>query len=83
MEITGPQQKLKQVQFIFWMSLAMALFSFSVFMKSFDSHLLWKIICSGVGFAIFWGLATLLLMQMLKLRKKMENVANINMDSAD
>jgi hypothetical protein len=73
MEITGPHQKLKQVQFIFWINLAMTVFAFSVFIKSLDSTHLWKIICSGAGFAIFLTLTTLVLIQMLLLQKEMKS----------
>jgi glucan phosphoethanolaminetransferase (alkaline phosphatase superfamily) len=70
MEITDALQKLKQVQFIFWLNLAMSVFAFSVWIKSMDSPHLWKIICSGAGFAIFLTLTTLVLIRMLRLQKQ-------------
>jgi hypothetical protein len=73
MEITDQRQKLKQVQFIFWMNLAMTVFAFSVFMKSLDSTHLWKIICSGAGFAILLTLTTLVFIRMLRLQKENRN----------
>ena len=73
MEITDQHQKLKQVQFIFWMNLAMTVFAFSVFMKSLDSTHLWKIICSGAGFAILLTLTTLVFIRMLRLQKENRN----------
>ncbi|MDB5141421.1 MAG: hypothetical protein JWQ66_134 [Mucilaginibacter sp.] len=72
MEIIGRTQKLKQVQFIFWLNLAMTVFAFSVFIKSMHSTQLWKIICSGAGFAIFLTLTSLVLIRMLRLQKEMK-----------
>jgi hypothetical protein len=72
MEVTDSPQKLKQVQFIFWLNLAMTVFAFSVFIKSMDSSHLWKIICSGAGFAIFLTLTTLVLIRMFRLQKGMK-----------
>jgi len=66
---TTQHTQLKQARFIFWINLAMALFSFSVFMRSFDSGKQWKIICSGAGFAIFLALVILLFVRMMKLQK--------------
>jgi glucan phosphoethanolaminetransferase (alkaline phosphatase superfamily) len=73
MQTSDVQQKLKQAKFIFWINLAMALFAFSIFIKSFDSHQSWKIVCSGAGFSIFLGLTTLLFVQMRKLQKEVRN----------
>ena len=73
MEISDAKQKLKQARFIFWTNMAMTLFAFSIFIKSFDSHQLWKIVCSGAGFFIFLCLTTLLFVQMMKLRKETKN----------
>jgi hypothetical protein len=70
MEITDTPRKLKQVQFIFWINLAMTVFAFFVFIRSMDSAHLWKIICSGAGFAIFLTLTTLVLIRMLRLQKE-------------
>jgi hypothetical protein len=48
----------------------MTVFAFSVFIKSMDSNHLWKVICSGSGFAIFLTLTTLLLIRMFSFLKK-------------
>lgn len=69
MEITNQHQKVKQVQFIFWMNLAMTIFAFSVFMRSLDNIHLWKTVCSGAGFTIFLTLTTLVFIKMRRLQK--------------
>lgn len=70
MEANTEVPKIKQAQFIFWMNLAMATFAMSVFIKSIDSGMTWKIVCSGAGFAVFLVLTILLLVRMLKLQKE-------------
>lgn len=73
MEQTDQAQQLKQVQSIFWLNLALALFSFSIFVKSIDNNIPWKMICSGTGFVLLLGLTTALFFRMMKLRKTMKN----------
>ncbi|HTI60480.1 hypothetical protein [Mucilaginibacter sp.] len=73
MEQTAQTQRLKQVQFIFWLNLALALFSFSIFVKSLGSNIPWKMICSGTGFVLLLGLTTALFARMMKLRKAIKN----------
>ncbi|MFB9841361.1 hypothetical protein [Mucilaginibacter ginsenosidivorans] len=73
MEQTEQKQQLKQVQFIFWLNLALALFSFSIFIKSLNSDISWKMICSGAGFVLLLGLTTALFFRMMKLRKTVKD----------
>jgi len=69
METTELDKKLKQAQFIFWMNLSLTLFAFSIFIKSLNSEITWKIICSGTGFSLILFLTILLFMRILTLKK--------------
>ena len=73
MEQTDQSQQLKQVQFIFWLNLALALFAFSIFIKSLGSNIPWKMICSAAGFVLLLGLTTALFIRMMKLKKTIKN----------
>jgi len=73
MEQIDSAQQLKQVQFIFWLNLALALFAFSIFIKSLDSNIHWKMICSGAGFVLLLGLTTALFVRMIKLKRTIKN----------
>jgi len=70
MPIPDHPNKLRQVQLIFWINLAMAFFALSVFVKCIDSKQTWRIVCSGMGLAIILCLVILLLAQILRLQKK-------------
>ena len=69
METNPAQQKLRQAMFAFWSNLAFTLFALVVFIKSVDQGSAWRIVCSGIGFVVFAGLAVLVYLQMRKLRK--------------
>ncbi|MGZ3754346.1 MAG: hypothetical protein ACXVAY_00195 [Mucilaginibacter sp.] len=70
MKIPDQQRQYKQVQFIFWMNLAMTLFAFTAFMKSFDSKQTWRVVCSGAGFALLLLLTIAILLRLLRMKKE-------------
>jgi len=72
MEITDIEKKLKQAQFFFWMNLSLTLFAFSIFIKSLNSEVTWKIICSGTGFSLILFLTILLFIRILTLKKNIK-----------
>jgi Kef-type K+ transport system membrane component KefB len=70
-EQTG-EQKLKQARSILLLNLLMMAFGLTAFLKALDSHVLWKIICSGAGVAIFVTLCTALFLRLRKLKKELK-----------
>jgi hypothetical protein len=66
------EQKLKQARSILLLNLSMMLFCLTAFLKALDSHVLWKIICSATGLAIFMALCTALFLRLRKLNKELK-----------
>ena len=74
MENPDQTQRLKQVRLIFWLNFIVAFLAFVVFTKALESGILWKLICSGIAFAIFLGITILLYMMMKRLQKDRKNL---------
>lgn len=56
--------------FAFWSNLAFALFALGVLIKSADKGSTWRIVCAGIGFAVFFGIAVLTFLQLRRLQKE-------------
>ncbi|HTH82499.1 MAG TPA: hypothetical protein VL490_06170 [Mucilaginibacter sp.] len=69
MEQPAAAQQLKQVKFSLFANICMLIFSLSVFIRSFGSHLAWKIVCSGIGAACFLVILVALFSRLRKLQK--------------
>lgn len=69
MKAMDKKEKLKKSYVAFFLCLLMCFWSFSVFTKSIDNQIVWKIIASSVGFLFFLTLTFLLFLQMVKVRK--------------
>ena len=70
MEISDQQRQYKQVQFIFWINLAMTLLAFAAFTKSFDSKQTWRVVCSGTGFTVLLVLTIAVFLRLLRMKKE-------------
>ena len=64
--------KLKQARVILTLNLLSMVFFLTTFLKALDSHVLWKIICSGAGLVIFIALCTALFLRLRKLNKELK-----------
>lgn len=69
METIDNAEKLKQARTIFWANLSLLLFALAFFIKSLGGNVVWKMICSGVGFTIIFGLTLMLFLRILQLKK--------------
>lgn len=61
--------KLKQARVVLVLNLSMTLFCLTTFLKSIDTNVMWKIICSGAGLVIFTALCTALFLRVRTLNK--------------
>jgi len=66
------EQKLKQAISILLLNLSMMVFCLTAFLKALDSHVMWRILCSGAGLAIFAALCTTLFLRLQKLNKELK-----------
>jgi hypothetical protein len=69
MEQSVAEQQLKQVKLSLLVNICMSIFSLSVFIKSLGGHLIWKIVCSGIGAAGFLIILVALILRLRKLQK--------------
>jgi hypothetical protein len=65
---------IQEVKTAFVISLFVAIYCFSVIMKSIAVHMEWKEICSGIGFSIVTIVDTWLFIRLVKLQKALKNV---------
>jgi protein-S-isoprenylcysteine O-methyltransferase Ste14 len=63
------EEKLKKVRIVLLVCFPMCLMSMNVVFKSLESHVVWKIIASSVGFLFFLGMTIMVYLQFIELRK--------------
>ena len=61
--------KLKQARVVLVLNLLMTLFCLTVFIKSVDAGVTWKIVCSGAALVILTALCTALYLRVRTLNK--------------
>jgi hypothetical protein len=61
--------KLKQARVVLVLNLLMTLFCLTVFIKSIDAGVTWKIVFSGAGLVVFTALCTALYLRVRTLNK--------------
>jgi hypothetical protein len=66
-------QKLKQARMIFWLNFLLLVFALAVFIKSLAGNEVWKMISSGVGFTLIFGLTVMLFLRIVQLKKQANN----------
>ena len=63
------EQRFKQAKTILLVNLSMMTFCLAAFLKALDSNVLWRIMCSGAGLAVFVALCTALFLRVRMLSK--------------
>jgi len=61
--------RLKQARVVLLLNLLMTLFCLTVFIKSVDAGIIWKIVFSGAGLVVFTALCTALFLRVRTLNK--------------
>ncbi len=69
MNLSDKTEKLRRTRIVFWINSLICAISMIIVFKSIDSHLLWKIIASSIGFVGFLSLTLIVLRQLIRLQK--------------
>ena len=67
---------IQEAKTAFVITLLVAVYCFSVIMKSIAVHLEWKVICSSIGFLIVTLVGTWLFIRLVRLHKVSKNAFN-------
>ena len=67
---------IQEAKTAFVITLLVAVYCFSVIMKSIAVHLEWKVICSGIGFLIVTLIGVWLFIRLVRLHKVSKNALN-------
>jgi hypothetical protein len=70
MNLIDKAEKLKKTRIAFWINIPLCAISMIIVFKSIDSHILWKIIASSIGFFGFLILTIMVFRQLIRLQKE-------------